>query len=274
MKTLREIRDMRPWQGLIANCIRFAEAEFQANVPMWSVVTSEEVKSQDMFHRSSTNVYTVKREHFPTDPDLKYIHMNTDIHGGETRLTVELTMLDFGRVQEHLNSVQTGYELVGRKIHFRDCPIMETVTRQYFGKGKNQTRRPRTQVKTLQSLTSADPDTIIDFFDMVWGHNLCCEDWKPTLEDPADLAALAAARNAMPTSIGMQTKQIMSQELQQKLEMCMRRDQVPLMALAMHQTLRMVARMAQNATVLQMNNTQLRRYLESVAAQNPALEVH
>lgn len=272
MFSVQQMRLMRPWQSVIANFLNFAEGGYVQGIELWSPVTEQLVLSQDMFTRLSENVFAMKMEYFPVDPDLKYVQINRNAGGGESRLTVELTMIDFDRLGKFCGTPRSDYKLHGKRILCRGTPILDTVTRQWFGKPGHQERHPRTQLKTVDPLRSVDPNALIDFFDVLWGENLCCEEWQPKLEDPEDAAELVRVQARLVADRTMSMRQIMSMQLQQKLEMCMRQDQRPILTTLMRQEMRLVAWRAQFGEVLQMSNASLARYIEKRIAENPVLQ--
>ena len=269
----RPMYESRPWKAMIENCFAFLNGNFTIDIPMWSDVTSALVVSNDMFVRISRHVYVCRREHFPVDPDLKYVEIIPDHNGRDGRLAIEITMLDFPKVEEKFAETRSGFELHGKQINFRGRPLLKTVTRQRFRVHGRDVERSRTLVSTIGPMADANVEAIGDFFDMVWGYNLCKEDCRPQLTDEADRMEYdAVIQRISREPAGMHMKQIMSLQLQQKLSLCMRQDQVPLLMQQQIMTARMVASLALRGKVLQMSGRQFREYVKQEAAANPAFD--
>lgn len=268
---MRQMHESRPWKATIENCFTLLRGGCAANLPMWSLVQSGVVESREMFSRVSTSMVVCKREHFPVDPDLKYIQIILDQQRREGRVAVEITGLDFVRLDEQLRELRLGFELKGRKIFFQDKPLLNTQTRHHFHVKGVDIERSRTLVTTIGWLAGVNSDAVGDFFDIVWGFNLCKQDCRPQLEDPVEQEQYQRQKNA--TSTGedrMQMKQTMSLQLEQKMEMCMQLDQRPLLMNAQVMTQRLIAHAAQRGKMLKMNGDELREYVQNEASANPA----
>lgn len=269
----RPMYESRPWKAMIENCFAFVDGNFTIDIPVWSDVVSAVVASDVMFARISPHVYVCRREHFPVDPDLKYVEIIPDHNNRDGRLAIEITMLDFPKVEATFKETQSQFALRGKQIDFRGQPLLKTVTRQRFRIHGRDIERSRTLVNTIGPMVNANVDAIGEFFDMVWGYNLCKEDCRPQLTDDADRSEYNATMQRVAREPrGMHMKQVMSQQLQQKLEMCMRQDQVPLLMQQQIMTTRMIASMALRGQVLQMSGREFREYVKLEAATNPAFE--
>lgn len=271
---VHEIMMLPPWAAIVADCLRFAQMGYGQDIELWSVVQGKRVMSQEMFSRVRKNLFVIQRNHFPTDPHLKYVHINRAAAKGGGMLYVELTMLNFTELGEQLRTNRRGYALHGRRIDCFNIPLLQTRTCQYFGRGTQRMLRPRTLLTTIGALAETNIASVASLFDVLYGFNICREDCTPQPDDPSLRRALTEAQSNVSPAGGrrMDMRQIMSQQMVQQLEQCWSMDQVPLMALQAQMTMAMVVHMRQRATHLRMTNREFGDYVRDQVAENQVLE--